>query len=876
MDEVIKIHIDTDAKPVSDLGRALDAVGTAAGGAAKSVDHFSSAADTAGGAAKTASGGLMGLAKNFAAAAVPADKALESFKAFSPTLGGVVEASSGVIQSLGGLGKAFAATTTAKSLLNKVLQASALGLILTVGTAVVAVLSKLGERFLKSTELVEKFEAALNTVYAVFESMVNIVGNFGKTLVSSLASGDSLFGALKKSVLGAKSEIEKLPGVTAEVFKSFESIAKLEKEISGELAKSVEAQSQQMAELKEKLDDTSLSVSERIKLASELGGLEASSLQKQIELQEKLLESIKKVNEATGGTTETIEKQKAVESKLAELKSRSAAAEKESKERLRALNNEAAAAAAAYAERLKAVNEAIKDIQKTADTAKFELSLLDLDESQQQLARFDKEFKETIASLNAQRLEVEGATAAQIAAFEREKQEAISSYTELYEKRRAALVESTSKELAQKNFDLAVDSINKISTRETLALTQNLERGLISRAEYESKTLELSLSSLEKQLAAAEKYGMDTEAIELQISNTRILLREKELEKSRSLLDLQVKELERAAELELSEIQRQVDFGVVYESDAALKRIEIQRNLIQKKLELAEAGSEAEAELMQKLSDLDSDMALALISKRRADTERAKEAFNAQVSYAQEAAGKIAEIMENSFSTFSRFAEISSQKSIAEIESIYGAQAQAINEALENNVISQAEANEALANIEAEKQKKLADEKRKAAEIDKAMQIASAVMTAAQATLAAYASGVATPLVGPATGAIYAAIAAAFGAAQIAAISATPLPQFAEGVIDLKGPGTEKSDSIVARLSKGESVMTAHETRLFLPTLKAIRDGSVNPQKLNAFATSKTNNVSVTVNVDESGFQVMEYNGIKRINYLDKRVKFYS
>src|SRR5690606_3432197 len=53
---------------------------------------------------------------------------------------------------------------------------------------------------------------------------------------------------------------------------------------------------------------------------------------------------------------------------------------------------------------------------------------------------------------------------------------------------------------------------------------------------------------------------------------------------------------------------------------------------------------------------------------------------------------------------------------------------------------------------------------------------------------------------------------AAQGAAQIAAVNRAPLG-FKEGVIDLKGPGTTTSDSIPANLSRGESVMTAKETR---------------------------------------------------------------
>jgi ribosomal protein L29 len=44
-------------------------------------------------------------------------------------------------------------------------------------------------------------------------------------------------------------------------------------------------------------------------------------------------------------------------------------------------------------------------------------------------------------------------------------------------------------------------------------------------------------------------------------------------------------------------------------------------------------------------------------------------------------------------------------------------------------------------------------------------------------------------------------------------IEGESVPQFATGVVDLKGAGTETSDSINARLSKGESVITAKGTR---------------------------------------------------------------
>jgi len=82
----------------------------------------------------------------------------------------------------------------------------------------------------------------------------------------------------------------------------------------------------------------------------------------------------------------------------------------------------------------------------------------------------------------------------------------------------------------------------------------------------------------------------------------------------------------------------------------------------------------------------------------------------------------------------------------------------------------------------------------------------------------------------PAALAISALIAAEVGS-QIAIIDRQQA-RFAKGVINLKGPGTETSDSIPAHLSKGESVMTARETRESGGILKAIRENRINDKLL--------------------------------------------
>jgi len=65
----------------------------------------------------------------------------------------------------------------------------------------------------------------------------------------------------------------------------------------------------------------------------------------------------------------------------------------------------------------------------------------------------------------------------------------------------------------------------------------------------------------------------------------------------------------------------------------------------------------------------------------------------------------------------------------------------------------------------------------------------------------------------------------ALAAAQLAIIAATPIPEFAKGVVGLQGAGTETSDSIHAKLSKGESVITAKATRANKDALTAMNNG---------------------------------------------------
>ena len=95
-----------------------------------------------------------------------------------------------------------------------------------------------------------------------------------------------------------------------------------------------------------------------------------------------------------------------------------------------------------------------------------------------------------------------------------------------------------------------------------------------------------------------------------------------------------------------------------------------------------------------------------------------------------------------------------------------------------------------------------------------------------------------------------AAIAAAgtIGLLQAGLVVSQKVPEFAEGVLKLKGSGTGTSDSIPAMLSAGESVITAKDTHDYYPTLKAIHNNEISADVLNQMVANGGSQPNITVN----------------------------
>ena len=139
-----------------------------------------------------------------------------------------------------------------------------------------------------------------------------------------------------------------------------------------------------------------------------------------------------------------------------------------------------------------------------------------------------------------------------------------------------------------------------------------------------------------------------------------------------------------------------------------------------------------------------------------------------------------------------------------EIDKNEQAEIQAVN----NSTLNEEQKKKAISDINKKAAKERYEIAKKEFETQKAFQITQALIGAAQGIIQAF-------QLGPIAGAVAAILVGATTAAQIAVIQSQKppaAPGFAGGVIGLNGPGTETSDSIPARLSKGESVITASGT----------------------------------------------------------------
>jgi murein DD-endopeptidase MepM/ murein hydrolase activator NlpD len=334
----------------------------------------------------------------------------------------------------------------------------------------------------------------------------------------------------------------------------------------------------------------------------------------------------------------------------------------------------------------------------------------------------------------------------------------------LEEERRTILGEET---LAAKAARIANEELLKIEKK---------------RAEEYNKAQEAEAERLRKQ---AEDNAKERVRIAQDMAQMLIEIEDYLATTSNEILDRDLAYIARNAQERVDIVNKAGAENVlsVEEQAAAIVLIEAERDKLIE--EATEAHNARIFALNKDLADRNAALANDESAKRQEQLQQFAQSF---AQYAQ-AVGNIASSISNL------------------IQQNYENEAQALEDKFRAGEISESEYNK--------KKRRLQKEQ---AESAKSAAIFEAIINTAMAVVSALTAG---PIIGP----ILAALAAAAGAVQIATIEAQPIPQFAKGVIGLKGEGTGTSDSIHAKLSKGESVITAKQTEKHRDLLTAINKG---------------------------------------------------
>lgn len=273
------------------------------------------------------------------------------------------------------------------------------------------------------------------------------------------------------------------------------------------------------------------------------------------------------------------------------------------------------------------------------------------------------------------------------------------------------------------------------------------------------------------------------------------------LKKTALLQDVNLKEKELDVELQKAQIQNLQNQLSVYAlgSDEYFKLIEqiaeaqrkLNQTLVKNTEETQKEALENIKQLVEGISDIIQDVSKNfesvgqtglqtleditnkvpdLIAKFQDETLSETEKLAAGFAFVGASIGEINNIIQDA-----------SEERIAAIDSEEQARIAALQRQKDAGLITEQQLASGTQRIQEEYAKKRRAAEKKAFIQEKGVRIAQAVAQTASAVLAAYSSGVATPIIGPATGAIYAGIAAAFGAAQIALIASQKFPESGGG-----------------------------------------------------------------------------------------------
>lgn len=335
------------------------------------------------------------------------------------------------------------------------------------------------------------------------------------------------------------------------------------------------------------------------------------------------------------------------------------------------------------------------------------------------------------------------------------------------EKSSADLQEKIENRKDQKREEIFQNNLKRLASEET-------ERESFAKAQFLNETI--NAKELEEELYKIRLQGLRNQR-QLLIDNSRSTV-----DIDKAILDLELSN-QLKSDKEKAELKKEANDRQVKETQDRLKK---------------EAEYKAEAD--------------------RKDAEREKQHQNNINQIRQAAVGIAQELVSGFYDASAQKRQNEFQEELKVSQEKTDAQLAALQTQLNNGQITQAEFDKQKEILTRKQAQKEAEIKRKSFIAEKKAKLIGVAIDTAAAVVKTLAT------LGIPAGLVASAIAVASGAAQAAIISAQPIPKFKDGVIGLKGAGTETSDSIPAMLSKNESVMTAKETRNYGNVLSAIRN----------------------------------------------------
>lgn len=438
-------------------------------------------------------------------------------------------------------------------------------------------------------------------------------------------------------------------------------------------------------------------------------------------------------------------------------------------------------------------------------------------------------------------------------------------------------------QLLKKIQQLRVEFFNKLS-KDVLTIEQRGNEARIADLKTsDQERLDLQLENIEIERVIQLSAAKGNAAEEIRIN----------AEAEQKKLQLRKDAIEEAAQYEID--IRTADNG---RSSRALQRIinDEKKGLEVRKAAIRQLAAEQIKDIDTRLKALQDEKDQQLISeeeytlkykqlsdKRKEINEKTEEDITAKTKEQNKLREEIAFAALNAIATV--ISGINANQTEQDNQRI-DAEKERVADLLEAGAITEDEAKKRNKRIDAEERKL----KREQAQREKNLAIFNAVINTAQAITKALASAP------PPFNVILAAISAALGAAQIAAISNRPLPKFAKGKKDkYEGPGEIGEDGAelmehngqlylakkrtLVWLGKDDKVYNPTETKeMLMPVVdKQLMNWQApvaKPAEMDYDKLAKAMGKHINMpgfNIDEQGFKIWQQEGLSRKNYMDKR-----